>query len=97
MSEKFEVGEVAIAVNWKFKAAVWNGTEVLIVGELAERFRRGYTNGRETLGICYTVRTQDGAIFAPDPWLLKKKPPAREDHQLVKWSECPWQPSRERA
>lgn len=96
MSEKFEVGEVAIAIGWMSYSAIWNGSEVLVVEGLAVRRSIGFS-GKGYCDQCYLVKTVDGHVWAPDPCQLRKKPPHREDHQLVKWSECPWQPSRERA
>lgn len=98
MSDKFEVGEVAIYVR---PGSPSYGCEVTIASTLI----MSIFNTAEAPDVSDTawvylldeICAETGLQGCAEPHELRKKPPAREDHQLVKWSECPWQPSRERA
>jgi hypothetical protein len=98
MSEQFEVGEVAIWV----KPGPNYGMEVTIIGPLQKARPRNSNTNEVVEGWYYQIDPPANAHYGPyrskDPrrWAapehLRKKPPKREDLQLVRWSECPWQP-----
>jgi hypothetical protein len=47
---------------------------------------------------CHRVQYSDGDFgYEPIRFLKKKRPPAREDHQLTTWDRCLWQPQQVRA
>lgn len=94
MSEKFEVGEVAI---YHRPGSVFHGVEVTISGPL--EYCSACDFGVTSYDWRYSIERAAGFPADPmaSPKYLRKLPPKREDHQLVKWGECPWQPSRERS
>lgn len=103
MSEKFEVGEVAIWI----KPGPNYGMEVTILSPLKLARVTDSNTGIVRKDLFHQIEPPDNVVYGPygsidprrwaSPQYLRKLPPKREDHQLVKWSECPWQPSRERA
>ena len=96
MNERFEVGEIAIAVGWSV-VPQYNGEEVLVVRPLRVRAAPHLRTGRMVTRPCYVVRCADGREFSPRPQSLKKKRPPREDLQIVRWADCPWQPEKAHA
>lgn len=92
--ERFEVGEVAVYIG---RAPRRRGTECVINTPLAMvtcyeiPLREVNTKPR------YSVTFQDGhKVYAQSSKLRKKKPP-REDLQVVRWADVPWQPERMKA
>lgn len=98
-SLSFALGEVAILVQpegtMKMKDGVPTGSEVTVVsGLILMRFR--HSDGSE-FGVMhgYRITVQDGRQFGcPPGWLRKKRPPQREDQQLVSWDICAWKPKQ---
>lgn len=87
MTDKFEVGEIAISVY--SVRGEQPGFEVEIVAGLDWRdsIHRGYVE-------CYLVRKHgDLELYAALPQQLRKRRPPREP--TVDWSECAWRPERE--
>ena len=84
------VGDVAVWQNCTVN--LWhNGVETTVIkgpGML------GYTDydGTHRTEYGYHVQDSDGSIWFARPSNLRKKRPPREDLQLVRWDECPWQP-----
>lgn len=86
-SETFAIGEIAIMCNSEFFPEN-DGQECTIVDGL--EWRQGQLSGE--LRLTYRVQRTDGALFLNMPHQLRKKRPPREDLQVTRWSECPWQP-----
>lgn len=90
----FRVGEVAI--YWRPDINVpRNGEECVIVAPLAV----GKMNDWRLLGHIEAARylikfAGDSVEYAAQPHELRKKPPKREDLQIVRWDQCPWQPEK---
>jgi hypothetical protein len=84
----FEVGEIALFIC----DLAPDGVEREVIGAYAWRtFRAPCDFTGATGGYCYLIMKSFGPACAW-PWQLRKKKPPREDLQLVRWSECPWQP-----
>lgn len=98
-SDQFVIGEIAILVQpdtaLSSKEGVERGSEVMVTSGLVYR-RLMRSDGSEVgLTHVYMIAVQDGRTFGcPPSWLRKKKPPAREDHQLVSWDLCIWKPKQ---
>lgn len=91
--EQFSVGEIAIL---SISGDPLDGTEVTIVGPLEERIWFYWLTGENRTGMAYLV---DGTSLpfsemCVRPQFLRKKKPPREDLQLARWDECPWQPHK---
>ncbi len=86
-SEQFAVGEIAMVIAARFHAENI-GQEVEIIGPL----QMHYSRQRGKYIRAYTMRRGDGEEFVVHPHHLRKKHPPREDLQVTRWSECPWQP-----
>jgi len=97
--EEFAVGEVAL--YWR-PGSPSHLREVTIVGPLKEEYVHDVRDGSLKYEMVYAIEGIPGtppsgkAWCAPPEYLRKKKPP-REDLQVVRWSECPWQPQQVRA
>lgn len=88
----FAIGEVAIAHNWS-GAPHYNGSEVVVIDGLKDRTTYRIATGQIETGPKYRIQTTDGKIWTcRQSGLRKKKPPAREDHQVTTWDKCIWQP-----
>jgi hypothetical protein len=96
MSEKFEVGEVAIWQNLRVLTGD-NGKECVVIGGLQMRTHAPFGESECVTELTYRVRDQDGSIWTALPHNLRKKRPPREDLKLVRWADCPWQPEQVRA
>jgi hypothetical protein len=86
-SEQFSIGEIAIVIAANFHPENI-GQEVEIVGPLQMRYSRQTGAHIHT----YRMRRGDGKEFAVHPHHLRKKRPPREDLQVMRWDQCPWQP-----
>ena len=96
MNERFEVGEIAIYQNFDISLGI-NGREVLILDGLAVRTGRNRRTGEISTHLCYLIQDRmDGRLLVQPQYLRKKRPP-REDLQIVRWADCPWQPEKVRA
>jgi hypothetical protein len=98
MSETFKVGDICVFVNSR-DWPEYNGEECEIIGGLALRNIMVSRHGDESkLELSYKVRMLcDGELFGPVPDQLRRKRPPREDLQIVRWADCPWQPEGVRA
>lgn len=91
-SETFAIGEVALL--WR-PASRYHGTEVTVVSEL----RRGslvVDGGSTVVTDFYEIDgiSPNGSNWAARPQSLRKKRPPREDLQIARWDQCPWQPEK---
>lgn len=89
----FSVGEIAIL---SIPGDPYDGTEVTVIGALTERTWFHWKSWQDCIGMAYLV---DGTglpygEMCVRPQFLRKKRPPREDLQIVRWSECPWQPQQ---
>lgn len=92
MTEKFEVGEVAIYVRHESKRY---GEEVTVVGCLMRRSGIDTHTGKLLEADGYAAESRDGVKFNVLPeWLRKKKPPQRELDRKVSWEDCYWKPAK---
>ena len=89
-SEEFDIGEVVICLV----GVICRGMEGTLMGEITDLRR----DGRYGKGFLIEIPGQrssrpDGffMVFADE---IRKKRPPREDLQVVRWSECPWQPQQ---
>jgi hypothetical protein len=89
-SETFAIGEVAVLCNLTILTHR-NGLEVEIIGGLENR-PAIRTNGDHVVILGYEVRDPTGEITITAPHRLRKKRPPRNDLQVVRWDQCPWQP-----
>lgn len=97
----FSIGEVAIF--WK-PGSVNHGKELTILSGMQWRRARGSMDGVVREGWryqCdpsnlvmgpYTSKCSDKTWVAPEH--LRKKRPPRDDLQIKRWDECPWQPEK---
>ena len=88
----FEVGERALVVCraeiTSPRLRPYIGQEVTIVGGAVQ------LDVSRVYGDMYPVKADDGYEFFAAHQVLQKKPPGRQDVQLVCWADCPWQPRR---
>lgn len=86
----FHVGEIAIIRKGASFASRFDDTECTIEQplQLYKAMRDGEVVEREG----YVIRAYDGIRYVAGQHSLRKKRPPREDLQLVRWSQCPWQP-----
>lgn len=92
MSKTFKVGDVAIIQNLLYWPEL-NGQEVEILRELEERAWRCDKSGYEGFSLCYVVLWPNGEITAQKPHELRlKKPPRREQDEVVSWESVGWMP-----
>jgi hypothetical protein len=95
VSETFKVGEVAI---YNRPCSVWHSSEVEIVGLLELTLWNDPILNVKGESPCYECRNPVyGLLFVAEPHELKKKRPPRDDFQIVRWADCPWQPEKVRA
>jgi hypothetical protein len=90
MSERFEVGEVAITVNCQFPEN--NGHEVIILSE--REFFRAYKAGTYPLVSVgedwgYHVQWEDGRKSYQFEHQLRKRHPPQDWVKLCRLTECP--------
>lgn len=71
--DKFEIGEIAIAVAW-FYNPEYNGQEVEVIGDLKIR-QTSNRAGSAYDFFCYSVKAQDGYMTNCAPEQLRKKQP----------------------
>jgi hypothetical protein len=99
MSDTFQIGEIAIFYH---PGSVNHGREVMIIGPLEHgRVKDTWTGNSLELdfhridasNLTFGPFESGGQAVGRLSRLRKKKPP-REDLQVVKWSECPWQPAK---
>lgn len=88
--QHFDVGEIAILAYSRFGRA--SGVECVVVSPLGVRLN--LSNGQYENGYVIEV---DGNEYIALPDQLRKKRPPRENLQLVRWDQCPWQPAQVRA
>jgi hypothetical protein len=87
MSEKLQVGDVAILLihpDAHPDLVKYQGGEVVLVAY-------------HVIVNAWEVRAPDGFEFCAKERVLRKRRGPRDDLQLVRWSECPWQPEQVRA
>lgn len=95
MTDKFQIGEVAIYVR---PGSSYYGDEVTIISGL--QLHAGgadlVTGARHSKypRPGYLIRHPEiiGEGFADPAWLRKKKPPQREIDQVTTWDKCAWRP-----
>lgn len=96
MTDKFEIGEVAIYVR---PGSSYQGTEVTVITALREH-KGGFdhvTNQWVHLDeLVHTIRFHDGIRkAAKSEWLKKKQRRLdRECDRKVSWDECLWKPKQ---
>lgn len=93
--DKFEIGEVAEFIS----SIPGHNRDVTIVGPLqARNFKQPCPLTGRSGGVTYLMcdpadapeqQRQGRAVW---PFQLRKKHQPRDDLQVVRWSECPWQP-----
>jgi hypothetical protein len=89
--DKFEIGEVVVIVKADtFPEMI--GVECTITEPL--RLRVSKSDGKQYFGYATDVRCPNGARCCPSPDKIRRKSLPPEDRQLVRWSECPWQPTK---
>lgn len=98
---RFEIGEIVL-VNCP---GIWShGKEALILA-YTDRGKRFEAGGKYREGFRYVVEVEgerfsrmngpaNGLPLAYFHDELKRKPIPREDLQVTRWSECPWQPKQ---
>lgn len=99
MTDRFEVGEVAILVYPKdnpFPASangVHPGTELLVVGPLEYMILKVETGQIMGQYWAHMVEVNGRQYACPVEW-LRKKPPKQEPkrEELGEWDLCPWKP-----
>jgi hypothetical protein len=92
MNPLFSVGEIAILKNLTVHAE-YNGTEVLVIGGLAERDVRPMSSNVSKKIWCYHIKIPDFMDIAALPHQLKKKqPPLPPKEETIPWSDCIFQP-----
>jgi hypothetical protein len=84
--ERFAVGEIAIAIHSEHGRL--DGEEVIVTHPYGP-----YLSINGGLAYGYVVEWQ-GEQYLARPHQLRKKRPPREDLQVVRWDQCPWQPER---
>ena len=94
MTDKFEIGEVAIYVR---PGSPFYGAEVKILSGLIfqNRVQDHLTGEYRDGGWRYFIDIPTGNPngFTADPeWLRKKKPPRREIDEVTTWDKCLWKP-----
>lgn len=88
--QKLNVGDVGIIVGYKYHRENL-GREAVVVAPLG-----WYTSKQERTKVrSYKVEIDGESFLVPPEYIRKKRPPS-EDRQLVRWSECPWQPAQVR-
>lgn len=80
----FDVGEIAIAVN-SVEGRI-DGSEVEVTHPYGL-----YLHCSGEMVMAYVVE-HEGCQYLARPWQLRKKKPPREDLQVTRWDQCPWQP-----
>jgi hypothetical protein len=96
---QLQVGDVCVLVGLVI-ATHKNGNEVTIVGPARlARFRDTITRELSEIELRYPTseRDADGRPIHYRACNLRKKRPPREDLQIVRWDQCPWQPDEVRA
>lgn len=91
--QRFSIGDIAIVIDC-FTNPSLNGREVTIISGLRQWQTR--RNGERYMGYG-TDLAEKGIRYAFRPSQLRKKRPPREDLQVVRWAQCPWQPEQVRA
>ena len=86
MTERFEVGEVAIITGGYFHPESV-GKECQIIGS---RFLHHFSNG--VVAFAYTIDIDGEYRNANEAHLRKKKPPTREIDQVTTWDKVLWCP-----
>jgi hypothetical protein len=95
-TERFLVGEIAIAINSKWHPD-HEGAEALVIDVLREHSVSVYPGARETRRMLAYLVEIGGARYALEPHQLRKRRPPTERQEVGSWEECPWQPEAEHA
>lgn len=85
-SETYDIGEIAILAYSRY-GRVEGPVECMITGRLQPRLN----NRTREYEIGYAANV-NGMEYIALPAQLRKKRPPREDLQVARWDECPWQP-----
>jgi hypothetical protein len=92
--QRFALGEIAIVAHPRFHPE-HTGMECQIIGEL--RLRKGIdSDGSSFCEPRYQIQYPNGAIYTAQPCQLRKRRPPRQDLEIVRWDQCPWQPKQVR-
>jgi len=96
---RFEVGELAIAINWNGTGGRYNGQDVEVVAPLAKRDLGVCENGCcRVVAVGYVVRTPDGELWGAEPCRLRKKLPPEPPGSWENVARIAgWKPSRSQA
>lgn len=97
--DRFEVGEIAIVHS----PGSWtHGREALLLA--GPFYGPVFSNQSGKITVCHhfdveidgrRIGSSGNTLSKPITQLRKKRPP-REDLQVVRWAECPWQPEQVR-
>ena len=88
MTDRFQIGEVAIVQNTGTRR---DGNECIVIGALTNR---KIESGDWVLSYAVIF---DGVHYAARPQHLRKKKPPRDDLKVTRWIDCPWHPKKETA
>jgi hypothetical protein len=86
--QHFEIGELAYHIRWR--------CSVIITGPIMMTTGVRVDTGEVRIGPAYPVVRHDDASggWSAPAYELRKIPPPREDLQVVRWIDMPWQPNR---
>lgn len=89
--DQFAIGEIAI--YWR-PGATGHGMDVTIASSASWRTVPDRITGLRVTKLFYRVAepSPDGKLWSLSREYLRKKKPPRKDLEVVRWSECPWQP-----
>ena len=89
MSERFQVGEIAIYCPY---GKVEPGLEIYD-GEDVEVVRTYFVSNLVLGGVAHEIKCKDGLLITCTPQSLRKKrPPEYDGNQVASWDKCEWKP-----
>lgn len=93
MNEPLKVGEIAIIQYVIWPEHVFDiGQEVLVTAGLEQRrYYDAHDDIRAGYAVGYWARDEAGEFFYFADQLKRREPP-RDELQIVRWADCPWQP-----
>lgn len=91
----FKIGEVVVYVR---PGSPHFGQETTIIGNWVDGAGIDHITGQPYRGTgrpCFAIsldHPSGGKLWALPEWLQKKRPPQREQDQIVSWDDCLWKP-----